>query len=74
MHIKANTLQIFREKSRLDLATNYQRKCVRKPISANLGTRIFKKFSPVQAVVVPPGETNISKLLTALLMFIRAPL
>ena len=74
MHIKANILQIFKEKSRLDLATNYQKKCVRKPIIANLATRIFKKFSPVQAIVVPPGEINIIKLLTALLMFIRAPL
>lgn len=27
----------------------------------------------MQTVVVPPGETNISKLLTALFIFIRAP-
>ena len=64
----------FRREKLAGLGNQYQRKCVRKPILANLGTRIFKRFSPVQAIVVPPRETNISKLLTALLMFIRAPL
>ena len=72
MHLKANILRISRENSRFDLATSYKRKNVTKPISGNLGTRIFKIFSPVQTIVVPPGETNISKLITALFIFIRA--
>ena len=61
MHLKANILRIFREKSSFDLVTSYKKKCVRKPILANLGTRIFKNFSPVQTIVVPPGKTNIKK-------------
>ena len=72
MHLKANILRISRENSRFDLTTSYKRKYVTKPILVNLGTRIFKNFSPVQTIVVPPGETNISKLLTALFIFIRA--
>ena len=35
--------------------------CARKPILANIGTRVFKNFSPVQKIVVPPRETNINK-------------
>ena len=72
MHLKANVLRIFRDNSRFDLATSYKRKYVKKPILVSLGTQIFKSFSPVQTIVVPPGETNISKLLTTLLIFIRA--
>ena len=72
MHLKANVLRIFRDNSRFDLATSYKRKYVKKPILVSLGTQIFKIFSPVQTIVVPPGETNISKLLTTLLIFIRA--
>ena len=34
----------------------------------------FQKLSLVQIVVVPPEETDISKLLTALFIFIRPPL
>ena len=71
MHLKAIILRIFIEKIWFGLATNYKRKCVRKPILVNLGIRIFKDFSPVQTTVVPPGEANISKLLTALFPFIR---
>ena len=41
-------------------------RCVRKPILSNLGTQIFKKLSPVTTVVVPPGVSNINKLLTVL--------
>ena len=48
------------------MATNYERKRVKKPILANLGAQILKKFSLVHTVVVPAGETNISKLLTTL--------
>ena len=73
MHLKAIILRIFRVKSWFVLATNYKRKCVRKPILFNQRTRIFIKLSPVQTTVVPPGKTNISKLLTALFIFIRSP-
>ena len=48
MHLIAIVLQIFREKSWFGLVTNYKKKCVRKPILANLGTRIFKIFSSIQ--------------------------
>ena len=72
MHFKANILRISRENSRFDLATSYKRKYVRKPILVNLGTWIFKNFSPVQTIVVPPGEANISKLLTAIFIFFTA--
>ena len=34
----------------------------------------LQKLSLVQIVVVPPEETDISKLLTALFIFIRPPL
>ena len=56
--LKAIILWIFREKSWFGLSTNYKRKCVRKPILANLGTCIFKNFSLVETVVVPVGETK----------------
>ena len=72
MHLKAIILRIFREKSFFGLATNFQ-KSFGKLILGNLGTRIFKNFSLVQAVVVLPGETNISNLLTAPFIFIRPP-
>ena len=71
MHLKAINLRIFREKSQFGLTTNYKRKCVRKPPLVNLGVQILKNFSPVQTIVVPPGETNINKLFTALFMLIR---
>ena len=74
MQLIAIILRTFRKKSWFGLAANYKRKCVRKPILANQGIRIFKNFSPVQTVMVPPGETNISKLLTALFIFTRPPL
>ena len=72
-NLKAIILRIFREKSWFGLATSFKRKCIRKLILVNLVTQIFKNFSPVQTVVVPPGETNISKLLTAFFIFIRSP-
>ena len=72
MYLKANVLRIFRDNSRFDLATIYKRKYVKKPILASLGIQIFKIFYPVQTIVVPPGETHISKLLTTLLIFTRA--
>ena len=71
MHLIAIILQIFREKIWFGLATNYEKNCVRKPMLANLETRIFKNLSPMQTFVVPPGENNISNLLTALIIFIR---
>ena len=49
---------------------NYKRKYVKNPILVNLGTQISKKIL-VQIVVVPPEETYVSKLLTALFIFIR---
>ena len=60
MHLIAIILQIFKEKSWFGLATNYPKKCVRKPNLANLGTGIFKKFSLLQTVVLPSrgGNTN----------------
>ena len=73
MHLKENILPVLREKSRFDLAKNYERKSVRNPILANLGSKNFKNFSLVQTVVVPQGETNIRKLCTVLLIFIRTP-
>ena len=73
MHLKAVVFAIFRGKSWFALATNYIRKCVRKPSLANPGTRFFKNFSLVQTVVVPPWETNESKLLSALFIFISSP-
>ena len=66
IHLIAIILKIFIEKIWLSLATNYKRKRVKKPILASLGAQIFKNFSMVHTVVVPPGETNISKLLTTL--------
>ena len=56
MYLIAIILRIFREKSWFGFATNYQKNCVRKPISANLETQIFKNLSPLQTAVVPPGE------------------
>ena len=50
---------------KLAMATHYKRKYVRKPIFANLGTRVFKNG------MLPPEETNISKLRIALYIFIR---
>ena len=64
IHFKAIILRIFREKSWFGLVTNYKRKYY-------LGIRIFKNLSPVQTVEVPPGETNIRKLLNNLFIFIR---
>ena len=58
MHLKAITLQIFREKGLFGLATNLKRRCIRKLILVNLGT---------------PGEASISKLLTAFFIFIGLP-
>ena len=72
MHLIATTLQIFR-KDRLIWQQITKKKCVRKQILANLVTRLFKNFSPVQTVVVPPEETNISRLLTSLFIFMRPP-
>ena len=72
MHLKAIILRIFREKSWFGLTTNYERKYVRKSFLANLGSRTFRNFSPIQIVMVPPEETNISKLLTAVLVFSRS--
>ena len=69
MHLKVIISRIFREKSWFRLATNYQIKCIRKPILANLGTQVLKDLSPEQTVVVPSGETNIIKLFNA--VFIR---
>ena len=74
MHLKAIILRIFMGKSWFALATNNKRKCVRKPILTDLGTQIFKTFSLVEIVMVPLGETDISKLLTALFVSIRPPL
>ena len=71
MYLKANVLRIFRDNSKFDLATSYKRKYVKKPILVSLGIQIFKIFYMVQTIVEPPGETNISKLLT-LLIFISA--
>ena len=73
VHLIAIILRIFRKKRWFGLAMNYKRKCVRKPILVDLGTRIFKRFSLVETVVVPPRGSNISKLLTALFIFIRPP-
>ena len=67
----ASQSNYFANKKWFGLATNYKRKWVIKPILANLGTRIFKNFSPVQTVVVPPGETNISKLHNALFIHLQ---
>ena len=55
MYLKAIILQIFREniQSWFGLATNYKRKCVIKSILVNLGTQIFKNFSPVQTFLLP---------------------
>ena len=66
VHLIAIILKIFIVKIWLSLARNYKRKRVKKPILASLGAQIFKKFSMLHTVVVPPGETNISKLLTTL--------
>ena len=66
VHFIASILKIFSEKIWLSLATNYKRKRVKKPILASLGAQIFKKFSMVHTVVVPPEETDINKLLTTL--------
>ena len=74
IHLQTIILRIFRQKSWFGLAANYKRKWVRKTILGNLETWIFTNFSPMQTVVVPPGETNISKLLTPLFIFIRVPL
>ena len=74
MHLISIILRIFSDKSWFGLAVNYKRKCVRRLILGNIGTLIFKNWSPVQTVVVPPGETNISKLLTALFIIISLPL
>ena len=63
----------IQKKSWFGWTTNDKRKCVRKPILANPVTRIFKHLSLVQPIVVPPGETNISKLLTTIYIFIRLP-
>ena len=71
MHLKAIILRIFMGKSWFVLATN--NKSVRKPILTDLGTQIFKTFSLVEIVMVPLGETDISKLLTALFVSIRPP-
>ena len=48
------------------MATYYERKFVRKPVLANLGTRIFKNFSLVRTVVVLPVETKASLTLNDL--------
>lgn len=74
MHLKVTILRIFMGKSWFVLATNNKRKCVRKPILTDLGTQIFKTFSLVEIVMVPLGETDISKLLTAIFLSIRSPL
>ena len=74
MYLKAIILRIFRGKSWFVLATNTKRKWVRKPILTDLGTQIFKTSSLVESVMVPLGETDISKLLTALFISIRPPL
>ena len=66
MHLKAIILQIFIKKSWFGWATNYKKMCQK--------LKFFKNFSPVQTIVVPLGETNISKLLAALFFFIRPPL
>ena len=66
VHLIAIILKIFIVKIWLSLARNYKGKRVKKPILASLGAQIFKKFSMLHTVVVPPGETNISKLLTTL--------
>ena len=73
MYLRVVIFRIFIEKSWFGLVTNYKRKCVRKPILVNLGSRIFKNFSPVQTVVVFPGEVHISKLFAALCFFMRLP-
>ena len=67
IHFKATILRIFREKSWFGLVINCKRKYC-------LGTRIFKNLSPVQTVEVPPGETNISKLLMTFLSSLDPPL
>ena len=76
MHLWWISKQLFCEYSERKFSLVWQqatKKCVRKPILANLSTRIFKNLSLVQAAVavVPPGESNISKLLTTFFIFIR---
>ena len=66
-------LWIFREKSWVGLTTNYNRRYDREPVLANLGIQISKNFSPVQTVVVPLGETNVSKLFTSRFISITPP-
>ena len=73
MYLKAIILRIFIAKSWFGWAT-ITKKCIRKPILVNLGTWIFKNFSLVQTVVVPPWEANISKLLTSLFFSLGPPL
>ena len=63
----------IQKKSWFGWTTNDKRKCVRKPILANPVTRIFKHLSPVQTIVGPPGETNISKLLTTFIPSLGSP-
>ena len=57
MHFITVILQIFRQKSWFGLAANYLKKC------AMQGFEFLKMFIPVQTVMVPPGESNIIKLL-----------
>ena len=72
MHVKVINLRIFREKILFGLSTNYKIKFVRKPILANLGTRVSNIFLRCNTLwfVVPPRQTNTSKLLTAIFIFI----
>ena len=72
MHLTEIILRIFIKKGWFGLATNYKKKCDIKPILANLRSQIFKNLSPVQTAVEPPEETNMSKLLTAVFIFIRS--
>lgn len=65
MYLKVFIFANIQRKKLVWLGNKLQKNVLESQFLANIVTWIFKNVPPVQSVVVPPVETNISKLLTA---------